>query len=511
MSASHANHSSTSQQTVMPDIPADELLLDFSLRRTTRASRKSSPEKSMVPASPKDSVQEISSNYFHHVESFSTSMCYLVEYIHQAGSKARESLNANFAEIYRTLIDMIFEAKGCKKKTSEEIVLHFSKRGSTETIDVVVPLVDHDDWRTILQYANAANAAPRILAESMIQQIVNTWEHLLGSLIATRIDSNALKNNRNIHASFSELCKLKDVCEIKKVFIDKVVREFLRKNIDDQLSTLNAEYKVDAISSFSKVLLSDLKETIARRHAVVHCNSIATPEYCERVKELGKEPPSVGEELISTTKYLLHAWDVFFAAGMIVSNLFYVSHARLLKSKDMESDANGLFVTESHTALSHNRNESARIMLQYANEKTIYGDWPRLATKINLALAYKRMNRMEDCLKVLGEYNWNFSDDPFKAAVAALRDNNKEAIKIICKICRNNRDFLKSAYDWVVFEGVRKDGAFIPAMEKLLSKEGKTMVRVPAPAVHLTKHTDEKAMLKKLYDAASKFSQTKLS
>ena len=494
------------KKNAMPDLQDDALSFSFSIRRAARALRKKDSAK-VTPTSSRDKTQEISNDYLSHIESFSTTMSYLVEYIHQAGKKAHESWKTNFAEIYRTLIDVIIEAQNSKKQAEDEIVLHFSNNQSEETTDIVVPLVDRDHWRSILQYLKAANAAPRILAESMIQQIVNAWEHLIGALIGTRIDSNILIQNKSIHVSFAELRGLNEIGDIRNVFVSKIVRDFLRRNIDEQFSSINSDYKIDVTSAFYKELLSDLKEAIARRHAIVHCNSIATPEYCDRVKELGKEPPPVGEELISTTKYLLHVWDVFFAAGMIVANLFYVFHARLLKSKDAENNAYACFVTESHTALSHNRNESACTMLQYANKKSITGEWPRLATKINLALSYKRMGRLKDCQKVLDEYNWNFSDDPFKASVAALRDNNKEAIKLICKICRKNHDFLKSAYDWVVFENVRKDSAFGPAMQKMLSKKGETMVQVPAPAVHLTKNTDENAMLKKLYDVAMKYKQ----
>lgn len=506
-----AGHDSSTENNESKDDKQDgDIVFGFGVRHAVRTPRKKSAGKKDVADPQSDIKQIISEEYATHIETFSTTMCYLVEYIRETGKKAYESLKTNYSEMYREFIEMVFEANHSKKKATDEVVLRFSKERSAEPFDVVVPVVDRDNLRAALQYCHAAKAARRILAESMIQQIVNAWEHLLGSLIGTRIDSDLLENSSNIRVSFSELGKLKDVCEIKKVFIDKIVREYLRKSIDEQLAALNEDYKIDFSSCVGKNFLTDLKETILRRHTIVHCNSIATSEYCNGIKKLGRTPPDVGEELDFSTQDLLHAWDVFFAAGMIVSNMFYVSHSRLMKSKEIENDANCIFVTESHTALSQNRNEAASAMLEYANKRKIYGEWPQLATKINLALSYKRRGLLKECFNLLGEHNWDFSNDQFKAAVSALRGKTKEALRIICKICRKDPSFVKAAHEWVVFEDVRRDAEFEKSMQRLVSKQGKTMVKVAAPAVHFSKQADAKAMLKKLFDVASKFKQGQL-
>jgi hypothetical protein len=259
-----------------------------------------------------------------------------------------------------------------------------------------------------------------------------------------------------------------------------------------------------------KEILADFKETIERRHAIVHCNSIATSEYCDYIKALGKETPVVGEELFSSQRYLLHTWDVFFAVGVVVSSMFRVLHARILKSQEMESWAFRELVAASHKALEHNRNESACIMLQYADRLSIKDDWSRLAIKINLALAYKRMGCSKESLNVLDGHDWHYSDDEFKAAVAALRGKNKDALKRIIKICRKDPDFVRKAHEWVVFEDVRRDADFEKSMQQLASKRGKVMVKVPAPAVHFSKDSDEEARLNKLFEIATKFSLNQL-
>ena len=490
-----------------------DIVFGFKVQHAVRTPRKKSAKsaaKKDVADSRPDIKRILSEEYATHIETFSTTMCYLGDYINEADKKAYESLQTNYAGMYRSFVNMILATKHKKAIVADEVAFHFSKERTTEAFDVVVPVVDNDDLRSALQYFHAATAARRILAESMIQQIVNAWEHLLGSLIGTRIDSKILKDKNCVQVAFSELDNLKDVNEIKKVFGNKIIREFLWKSTDEQLKALKDDYNIDFSSLCEKSLLNDLKETILRRHSIVHCNSIATPEYCNSVKKLGKKPPNIGEELVSSKQYLMHAWDVFFAAGIIVANLFYVSHARVMKSKEMEDDANSVLVTKSHTALSHNRNEAACAILQYANKQTISDEWSKRAARINLALSYKRMGRIKECIQVLDEHNWDCFNDEFKAAEAALRGKNKEVLKLICKICQKNPSFIHNACEWVVFEDVRRDPEFEKAMQRLVSKQGKTMVKVAAPAVHFSKRTDAKAMLKKLFDIASKFKQGQL-
>lgn len=494
----------------MSDMPIDSSCFDFDIRSIERATRKKAKVETDNGESSRESNLVYGYGYRDCITLFSSFMCYLLEYMRQIRDYSAKSIQTNYAQMYSLFIDMIFEAKQNRKKTDTEVVLNFSASNNPTSVNVTIPVVDEDKLRSVLQYREAAVAAPKILAETMIQQIVNTWETLLSSLIETRMDIKMLKNKASIQVSFSEISRCGNIPEIKNLFISKILREFLGKNIDEQIAVLHSDYKIDFASAFGSLHLADLKETIAQRHAIVHCNSIATLEYCERLKKIGKKEPQLGEPLLHSPQDLYHAWDIFFAAGIIVSHMMWVNHARQLKSQKFEDSAFSRLVTESHTALEQNRAEAACIMLQYGNKLTIRAERPRLAIKINLALAYKQLGQMQECNKVLNECDWTVCDDKFKAAVAALRGDNKEALKLICKLCRKDESFVRSAYGWVVFEDVRRDKNFEKEMQKLLSKKGQQMVPVLAPAVHFTEEADEESVLKKLYAVALKYKNGQL-
>ncbi len=504
------NGTKSESEKPLTNIPVDSMRFSFELRPVARIVRKKKQAETKEKNTSQETIARIRYAYKDCMTAFSSLMCYLLEYMKQVGNDSTKSVQTNYAQMFHVLIDMLFEARQSKKKADTEVVLHFADKNNPEQLDVVFPVVDDDKLRSILQYHDAAVAAPKILAETMIQQIVNAWEHHLGTLLETKTDVNILKNNTKTHLSFSDIERCKDIFEVKKLFVERILRKFLGKNIDEQLSMLNSDYKIDFSSAFGGEHLSDLKGIIALRHAIVHCNSIATPEYCEKIRKIGKKSPNIGSSLFPLPWDLFHVWDVFFAAGMIVSHMFQVNHARQLKSSKMEDDAFVDFVTESHTALEQNRNEAALIMLRYASKLSIRAEWPRLATKINLALTYKRMGRLQECNRVLDECDWDTCGDQFKAAVAALRGNNKNAIKVILKLCRADIDFVNAAHRWVVFEDVRRDSAFGTAMQKLLSPKGKQMIQLPAPAIHFSQETDEKAMRQKLYEVALKFQSGQL-
>ena len=112
---------------------------------------------------------------------FSTVMMYLIEYIQQVSTTIQKSVSTNLAEAYRVLKNRVVAAQGdSKKKHKGEFTLHFKGSGDAETFSAAFPIADADYVDSYCDYIRAALAAPRILAETSVQQIVNAWEHFLG-------------------------------------------------------------------------------------------------------------------------------------------------------------------------------------------------------------------------------------------------------------------------------------------------------------------------------------------
>ena len=218
---SDENDSTSMKRDITADKSGSSLVLDFDLRQIVPSSRKKDNMNQFQEISVTDNEGAISYEYDRLVESFSSTMSFLVEYIHQASERARTSFQTNCAEIYRILIDMIFDANQSKRKASKEVILTFSNDKSAKPTVVVVPVVDNEHLNFLQNYSIAAVAAPRILAASMIQEIVNAWEYLLGSLIGTRVDTSMLKDDQGVQVSYSELSNLKSFARSKGCLLTK--------------------------------------------------------------------------------------------------------------------------------------------------------------------------------------------------------------------------------------------------------------------------------------------------
>jgi len=416
---------------------------------------------------------------------FSTVMIYLIEYVQQVSTTTRKSVSTNLAESYRVLKNMIVAAQGKSRKNHKgEFTLHFSGNVDAETFSATFPIVDDDDIDIYNDYIRAAVAAPRILAETSVQQIVNAWEHFLGRLFGIKYSLDPQSIASNISVTMADILRAGDFKGVKELFENKAVKEFLRNSTEDQLNVLKNELGVNFVDMFSGNILKELKEIVLRRHIIVHCDSIAMDDYCKEIKKLGLPLPKRGEVLLTDISYAVRAWDILYAAGVIIAYMACIKHARDLKSKNLERFANGRLVTTSFEALKHGRLDAVCLILEYANKIKIQSEWSMLAIKINLAIAYKKQGRTREMDAVLNGYNWDFAPKEFIAASLALKGENRKALKALFEWCGADLERIRCAHEWIVFEDLREDPEFERRMARLRVKGGKELVKVAAPSVN---------------------------
>ena len=183
---------------------------------------------------------------------FSTVMMYLIEYVQQVSITTRKSVSTNLAESYRVLRNMIIAAQGKSRKNHKgEFTLHFNGNVDAETFSATFPIIDDDDIDIYNDYIRAAIAAPRILAETTVQQAVNAWEQLLGRLLGIkyRLDPQSIASN--ISVTMADILRADDFKGIKEFFENKAVKEFLRNSTEDQLNVLKKELDVNFVDVFS--------------------------------------------------------------------------------------------------------------------------------------------------------------------------------------------------------------------------------------------------------------------
>ena len=494
-------------ETFASKIPFIPLSVDFDLNRASKKTQSKCNE--VVGGETALEEKEQHALYLYHKRwgTFDTVMFFLLEYVLQVEATTQKSVSVNFSEAYRVLRTMIIAVQNNpKKKHADEFTLHFKGRSETDTFSATFPIADEDYVDSYRDYIMAAVAAPRILAETSIQQIVNAWEQLLGRLLGLKYNFEPSLMPSNISVSMTDILRVGTFEDVKDLFENKVVKEFLRNNTDEQLNVLKKELGISFVDMFKSNVLKELKEIVLRRHAIVHCDSIATDDYCKEVNHLGIPEPQRGKRLVTNVPYAIHAWDIVYAAGTIIAHMACLKHARKLKSKMLEKFANGRLVSTSFGALKHSRSDAACIILEYANKLKIQTEWEMLAIKINLAIAYKGQGKTKEMNAVLDEYNWEYAPKEFKVAALALKGENKKALSELFKWCGKDLERIKCAHEWIVFEDLRKDPEFEKRMAKLRVKGNRELIKITAPSVNTNgDETTRIERLNALFEAAVKY------
>ena len=438
---------------------------------------------------------------------FSTVMIYLLEYVQQVYETTRKSVLNNLSESYWVLRNMIIAAHNdSKKKHLREFTVTIDGKRDNEKFSATFPIVDEDNICVYNDYIRAAIAAPRILAETSVQQTVNAWEQLLGRLLGIKYCLEPQSVPPTISANVVEILDAESFDGIRNLFENKAIKEFLKNSTEDQLKELNKELKINFADMFESKVLNELKEIVLRRHLIVHCDSIAVDDYCKEIKKLGLPEQQKGKTLFTDVDYAIRAWDVIFAAGIIIAHMACLKCARGLKSNELERFANWRLVSSSFDALKHERNDAARLILEYANKLKIQTDWEMLAVKINLGIVYKREKRHKEMSAVLDEHNWEYAPKEFKAAALALKGETKRALSELFKWCGKDMERIKCAHEWIVFEDLRKDPEFEKRMAKLRVKGDRELIKITAPSVNAEgDETTRIERLNALFEAAVKY------
>lgn len=204
-------------------------------------------------------------------------------YAKQVGEVAYNTRNAQFIELYNTLRSVV-EAPRQKKKPLYELCIYYRKDDEGNDVEKVFPIYDPDTARVIRELEDVEDLAPKILCETVLQQIVNRWETLLSSLIKIQYSSNPNLITNQIEVSYDQLLAAEERGGIIALFIDKIASEALKGGIEDHLRYFkeNKEFKIDFTTCFPAT--RDLKEIMYHRDVVVHCDGIASELHCKKMR-----------------------------------------------------------------------------------------------------------------------------------------------------------------------------------------------------------------------------------
>ena len=414
-------------------------------------------------------IYDVMDDFLSELHDFKDIMLSLLGYAKQVGAVAYNTRNAQFIELYNAL-RAIVEAPRQNKKPLYELCIYFRKDVNGEDIEQVFPIYDPDKARTIRELEDIDDSAPQILCETVLQQIVNRWEAHLTNLVKIQYSSNPNLLTNKIEVTYDQLLGAKERGGFSRLFIDKIAAEALDGGIEDHLRFFreDKEFSFDFGKYFSE--FRALKEIMYHRDVVVHCDGIASEQHCKKMLGIcpKSEVPRQGSRVPTDFKYLMHSWDIVFAAGCIMSHIVGKRFAETRKIQGMMDAPDSIFVNISFEAMREGRYYAAQLMLEYALNISKHDDGESvLALKVNLAIAYKHIGQEKKFRAIVNSRDWDSRNDKFKVVIYALRGDYKEVYRLLKGICKQEPDYMNNVYEWIAFEGLRKDTMFEKEMSKI--------------------------------------------
>lgn len=409
-------------------------------------------------------------DYISEGKEFQSVMLSLLDYADSVGNVAKNTQNIRRVELYNELLSVI-EAPSCRRRNPiRELVVFVHGEKDDERREFVFPIDDVEKARAIKELEDAQGVAPRILCETMLQQIVNRWETHLSKIVKIKYSNNPnLLTKDKVELSFEQLQSVDDLFSLRRLFLDKIVAKSMEGGIENHLKFFkdSKAFELDFAGLFSEV--NRLKEISYHRNVVVHCDGIASERHCQKMKGIcaSQDVPKRGRRLKTDLKYVVESWDVVYAAGCVLTYLLMTRHIKSLKLVKAELGADAFMVNASFDAIKSKRYHAAQLMLEHSLVGVEKFDVGTLALRINLALVYKFTGNKKKFREIVNSNDWDSRDEKHRAMIAVLRGEFQTAYELLKDICKKEPLYLNNVYEWIVYEDLRNDANFAAQISKI--------------------------------------------
>lgn len=423
-----------------------------------------------------DPIIETINGFKSYAQHFVTVLEVLWQYSQQISSLAERTSLYNLSCL-PSLFDALKNREKNAGKNEEALaylILNVNFNDPEEkNIEKRIPIYDEEHVLEFQEHYKYHNKALRLLYETVLQQLVNTWEKLLGELISWKLETSPDLTSKERNISISEILRFESIDAIKKSLIDQEVFQFISsKTTIEQIRYFKDQFNVDLKSQFPFV--EDLCEIVLRRHAIVHSGGIATKDYLNRLAKLKGASitvPEIGKSIPIDSNYIENAWSIIFSAGVILSHLVASKYAKNKKNKNAEDKSDSFIINASFNLIKNSHFKAAKIILEYAKKLRLAKHTTDLMVIINLAQTLKWLGNEKSSKQILSTIDWSSSSSNFRICVAALNEDIKLFKKELPIVAQEDSIKFSEFFDWPVFQKIKKDPDYITLLETTFNKK----------------------------------------
>ena len=490
------------EENAKPFIPEE---FGFRIRPYQDKRQSVSGQQHGVPVDKRKEVRDILYILAMEMRHFSEIMLSLLRYAKQVGDVAKNTQNLRRIELYNAIRSVIEGETQRRGKPLFELEIFLKGQGPKELVRKVYPVWDYNQVRMINELDDINDVAPKILCETVLQQIVNRWETHLSNIVRTKYSTDTTLLTDPLELTYEQISSCDGISSVRRLFVDKIVATAMKGGIEDHLRFFKESkgFNINFQEFFPS--LNALKEVMFHRDVVVHCDGIASQRHCEKMQGICKaeDVPKQGMKIRTDLRYVFNAWDIVYAAGCLMSYLCCRRLTDTIKAQGLEDEIGGDLVEVSFNALVEQRYAAVQMLIEPLLKCTDKMDIKtKLALRVNLALAYKYSGQQKKYVEIINDSDWDSREENYRAIIAVLRGNFKKAYDLIKKLCKEDPNYLNYVYEWVAYADLRADKNFNEQIAKIKASKSFTprkgnypVLEFNAPPEDVGKH------LKSLFDS----------
>lgn len=399
--------------------------------------------------------------------------------------KALEGFLSDLDCISTSIIPAVSVLVGIANKSQESLDSYFVElEKKYPNPDDLLSHEDLNEGDKLLKIFKSSNGAISIVPRSFILILISQFDSFIGNMVRAILTkrSHILNSSNNI-ITYGQLFQFNSIEAAKDYLIDQEVDSVLRGSHAEHFDWLDKKLKTD-LRKYMDVW-PQFVEITERRNLFAHTDGKVSRQYIDNCNKHGYKfnaSPSLNEQLEVDPEYFSEAINCLTEVALKTGHTVW----RLLNPEEKdEADKNLQNIVFEMLVAKKDKLviEISKMALHPVYAKDM-DEGNRLYIVINMAIAYKRLNRLQEMNDLLSREKWEFLDDVYKLAHLCLMGDYAKASNLMVK-CGNNDDLKEDGFKtWPIFDEFRDTQLFKDAFKAIFHKEYEPLQEVPIKNLH---------------------------
>ena len=308
-----------------------------------------------------------------------------------------------------------------------------------------------------------------LLPKMTLVSLVSLFDAYLARLfrIVLKLKPEILTGSEK-YLTFAQLSEFESLDAAKEYMLEAEVESVLRESHSAHFDWLEKRLGIPLRKDLPAWV--EFMEITERRNLLVHADGVVNKQYitiCENNKCPDAKLVKIGDRLGADPEYYEKACDCIAEIGV---KLGYVIWSKLLPKDQEAADISAIQTT--YDFLIRSEYKLAEMLARFCTAGPIRQSCIEnsLYLKVNLAIAIRGQDRVEDSKALIRSTDWSALSDKFKMASKVLLEEYDEAADIMRKL-KGSKEFGKKDYrDWPLFRWFRRTDQFKSAYQDVFGE-----------------------------------------